>query len=96
MSKFEIGIRTLTEWHLIHTKSNSVQSSLGNLSIRRTATHVVEGFAFTDGLHFMAKSWRKLKGKSEKEFSQMENMKKGLTVKLPYRQLQISLGATRL
>lgn len=55
----------LTEWHLIQRKSSSVLSSLGTLSIRRMATHIVVGLAVATGLHLTARSWRKLVSKSE-------------------------------
>lgn len=62
----------LTEWHLIQRKSSSVLSSLGNLSIRRTATHIVEGLAVATGLHLIARSWRKLAGRSKLELRHID------------------------
>ena len=50
----------LTDLALIQRKSSSVQLSLGALSIRKMATHIVVGLTGTAGLHFTAMSWRKL------------------------------------
>ncbi len=50
-----------------------VLSSLGILSIRRTATQYVVGLALAVGLHLTARLWRKLAGKCEQGIRRVMN-----------------------